>query len=343
MRIALSGTGLIGASFGLALCELGHDVSAWDPDPEHLRIAYDAGAADTLVDDLDALLASNPDVVVLAGPPSAVVAALRDLATDAVVMDVAGVKLPVLEAAPAGLRFVGTHPMAGRETSGPEAASPALFRGAAWVVCPDGAHASDESDVALVEQLIESVGGRPLRMGAAEHDEAVAAISHGPQLLAGSLVHHAVDTGSSLDLAAGSFRDLTRVAASDPELWLDVLDTNRGAVLDTIAALQRRLAELAEAIESRDKAGLEAFLATAQSTRRSLTARAAAVRVALADQPGELAKVGRALAGSAVDVRDIQLRHAPHGGGGVLTISVRPGDAQNLEAALEAEGLLLTE
>ena len=343
MRIALSGTGLIGASLGLALCELGHEVSAWDPDPEHLRIAYDAGAADTLVDDLASLVAGEPDLLVLAGPPSAVVASLHDLTTDAVVMDVAGVKLPVLEAAPEALRFVGTHPMAGRETAGPEAASPALFRGAAWVVCANGAHPSGESDVVLVEDLIESVGGRPLRMGAAEHDEAVAAISHGPQLLAGSLVHHAVDTGSSLDLAAGSFRDLTRVAASDPELWLDVLDTNRSAVLDTIAALQHRLTALAEAIESRDRVALEAFLTAAQTTRRSLTARAAAVRVALADQPGELAKVGRALAGSAVDVRDIQLRHAPHGGGGVLTISVRPGDAHNLEAALVAEGLLVME
>ncbi len=340
MRIAISGTGLIGASFGLALCELGHDVVAWDPDAEHLRIAYDNGAADTLADGFTELLSTQPDLLVLAGPPSAVVATLRELETDALVMDVAGVKLPVLEAVPAQLRFVGTHPMAGRETSGPEAAGPALFRGAAWVVCADGAAADD---VATVEELIETVGGRPLRMNAAEHDEAVAAISHGPQLLAGSLVHHAVETGSSLDLAAGSFRDLTRVAASDPALWIDVLDTNRGAVLETIAALQRRLADLAAAIEARDTAALETFLSAAQTSRRSLTARAAAVRVALADQPGELAKVGRALAGSAVDVRDIQLRHAPHGGGGVLTIAVRPGDAPNLEAALVAEGLLLTE
>lgn len=340
MRIALSGTGLIGASFGLALTEIGHDVTAWDPNREHLEIAFEAGAADTVVDGFDELLAVSPELIVLAGPPSGVIESLAGLETDALVVDVAGVKVPIMEAVSSGTRFVGTHPMAGRETAGPAAAGPALFRGAAWVVCTEGA---SEEDVTLVEKLIESIGGRPLRMGAAEHDGAVAAISHGPQLLAGSLVQHAVDTGSALDLAAGSFRDLTRVAASDPALWLDVLDTNRGAVLDTIAALQDRLAELATAIEDRDGEALASFLGAAQQIRRSLTARATAVRVALADQPGELAKVGRALAGSAVDVRDIQLRHAPHGGGGVLTITVRPGDAHNLEAALTSEGLLLTD
>jgi prephenate dehydrogenase len=340
MRVALSGTGLIGASLGQALCELGHEVVAWDPNPEHLQIAFDNGSADTMATDLDDLLASDPELLVLAGPPSQVCDALSSLQTDAVVMDVAGVKLPVMQAVQPGTRFVGTHPMAGRETSGPEAAGPALFRGAAWVVCSGDA---SEDDVGIVESVILDVGGRPLRMDAADHDGAVAAISHGPQLLAGSLVHHAVDTGSALELAAGSFRDLTRVAASDPDLWLDVLDTNREAVLGTIASLQQRLGELAQAIEDRDADTLAAFLTSAQETRRSMTARATAVRVALADQPGELAKVGRALAGSAVDVRDIQLRHAPHGGGGVLTITVRPGDAHNLEASLTAEGLLLTD
>lgn len=339
MRIALSGTGLIGASFGLALAELGHDVTAWDPDADHLRIAWEAGAADATTGSFAELLATDPDVLVLAGPPTAVCDTLRTLETRALVMDVAGVKRPVVESVRPGTRFVGTHPMAGRETSGPEAAGPALFRGAAWVVCSE---AATSQDVAVVESLIESVGGRPLHMDAAAHDGAVAAISHGPQLIAGSLVHHAIGTGNAMDLAAGSFRDLTRVAASDPSLWLDVLDTNREEVLRTIDALQERLGHLREVIAARDTAGLSGFLGDAQTARRSMTARASTVLVALADQPGELAKVGRALAGSGVDVRDIQLRHAPHGGGGVLTITVRPGDTANLEAALEAEGLLVT-
>lgn len=339
MRIAISGTGLIGASLGLALCEVGHEVVAWDPNPEHLRIAYDNGAADSVVDDFASLVAAGGDLIILAGPPTAVCESLADLDTEALAMDVAGVKEPVINAVRPGTRFVGTHPMAGRETAGPSAAGSELFRGAAWVICAADAAAQD---VAIVEGLVEEIGGRPLRMGAAEHDGAVAAISHGPQLLAASLIHHAVATGSAMSLAAGSFRDLTRVAASDPLLWLDVIDTNRKSVLATIESLQSDLADLATFIERRDADALTTYLTSAQETRRSLTARATAVRVALADKPGELAKVGRALAGSAVDVRDIQLRHAPHGGGGVLTITVRPGDAHNLESALKAEGLLLT-
>ena len=144
-----------------------------------------------------------------------------------------------------------------------------------------------------------------------------------------------------LSLAAGSFRDLTRVAGSDSKLWLDVLAANRDDVLNAVAALQSRLGMLADLLASDDVAGLGAHLDAAREVRRSLAARATAVRIALADQPGELAKVGAALSAANADVRDIQLRHAPYGGGGVLTISVRPGDAAALTDAILAAGLVL--
>ena len=339
MRATILGTGLIGASIGMGLRAGGWTIDAWDPDPDTLARAEALGALDHRRIDGSIPAGHECDVVVLAGPPAAVIESAAGLDTDALVMDVAGVKLPVVEAA-AGRRFIGTHPMAGRETSGPEAASAALFRGAAWVVVSNGASAPD---LETVESLVGTLGGRAISMSAAEHDVAVAAISHLPQVLAGALLIEAAAETQALDLAAGSFRDLTRVAASDPGVWAQLLEINRVPLRAAIDGVTRRLIALAEALDSGDDDAVEGFLTTARDLRRSLAPTVAAVRVALADRPGELAKVGHALERTAVDVRDLQLRHAPHGGGGVLTLVVRPGEAEPLRHALETEGLVVVE
>jgi prephenate dehydrogenase len=338
MRIAIVGTGLIGASIGLGLRRAGWEVTGWDPDPAHMDEAAARGALDP-VGSPHELLTAAPNVVVLAAPPAAVIAAVGELETTALVMDVAGVKAPVL-AANRLRRFVGSHPMAGREVAGPAAASATLFRGAAWVVVADGA---DQDDVALAESVIVALGARPVRMTAADHDLAVAAISHLPQLLACSLMNEAADRTDALELVAGSFRDLTRVAASDPGLWVDVLAANRGPVLDVLEDFLGRLHILADRIAAGDVAEISRVLERAHRERRRLGPQTIAVRVALADQPGELARVGKAFEHSGVDVRDLQLRHAPYGGGGVLTVSVRAGDQTAMREALEAQGLLLAD
>ena len=336
-QAVILGTGLIGASIGQGLRAAGWQVAAWDPDPVVLERAVAVGAVDLELGHGEVV--PGADVVVLAGPPGAVVDAVGELETESLVMDVAGVKGPVLAAARLD-RFVGTHPMAGRETSGPDAASAALFRGAAWVVVTDGAV---DADLELVEAVVELLGARPIRMTAAEHDTAVAAISHLPQVVASALIREAASETGALDLAAGSFRDLTRVAASDPDVWSDLLTANREAVAVAISGMSHRLAEVASLVDAGDVAGLRALLAAGRDLRRSLAPPVVAVRVALADRPGELARVGQALGESAVDVRDLQLRHAPHGGGGVLTLSVRPGDGEPLRAALERAGLVLAD
>ncbi len=338
VRIGIVGTGLIGASIGMAVREGGGHVTGWDPSAQNLATALERGAVDQVGADLVDAVSAADDLLVIAAPPSATVELLASLGHPNLTIDVAGVKGPILEASRLA-RFVGTHPMAGREVSGPEVASPALFRGATWVVVPDGAA---REDVDAVCGFVAGWGARPVEMTASEHDEAVAAVSHVPQLLAASLVADAADAGNALDLAAGSFRDLTRVAASHPDLWVDVLRTNRAAVAASIAGLRARLDEL-DADLAGDAGELRSFLARSREIRRGMAARAATVRIALADQPGELAKVGHAFEATSVDVRDIQLRHAPHGGGGVLTISVRPGHAEALTHALEAEGLVIVE
>lgn len=337
--VGIIGTGLIGTSIGQALRAAGWDVAGWDPDIDALGTAAELGALTVVCADRAACVDAAGDVLILAAPPDAVEILVQEIDSDLLVMDVAGVKQPIVEGArPA--RFVGTHPMAGRERSGPEAASPALFRGATWVVVTDKA---DVADIDLVEDIIRLMGARPYRMTAAEHDEAVSMISHLPQLLAATLLTEAAERTKAMELAAGSFRDLTRVAASDPSIWTQLLLANREAVMGALSDLRARLSALSSDLERGDSASVRSLLERAREIRRSLAPPVVAVRVALADEPGELARVGRALERSSVDVRDLQLRHAPYGGGGVLRLSVRHEEAETLRTALEAEGLLLAE
>jgi prephenate dehydrogenase len=338
-RVAIAGTGLIGASLGLGLSRAGWEVAGWDPDPATLATAVDVGAVALPFDSFDDLVASEVDLLALAGPPRAILKQVATLQTRALVIDVAGVKGEIVHAA-APERFVGTHPMAGREIQGPQGATPSLFRGATWVVVTDGATLED---LDVVEDILGQLGARPLRMTAAAHDAGVAMISHLPQVLATTLVNEAADRTKTLDLVAGSFRDLTRVAASDPAMWIDLFEINRPEVVAVIEDFRDRLAQVARAIDVKDDEQIRSFLERGREVRRNLAPGAVAVRVALADEPGELARVGRAFGASSVDIRDLQLRHAPHGGGGVLTVSVRPGEEEALRTALDDEGLLVLE
>jgi prephenate dehydrogenase len=293
---------------------------------------------------IDAIAAGRPeaidqvDLVVLAGPPRAVIADLAGTFTDALVTDVAGIKLPVVTAAGHLTHFVGGHPMAGREHVGPRAASAALFRGAAWILCTDGVA---QADLLRMTKIVKDLGAVPVAMTATEHDAAVAAISHLPQVLASALVQVAGADPHALDLAAGSFRDLTRVALSEPAWWAELLVANQSQVRQVIGSLMETLEGWNSALEEGAVDRLSAQLQDARQVRRAMAPPVVAVGVVMEDRPGELGAVGRALAVTGVDVRDLQLRHGPHGGGGVLTLSVRPGEAAALRQALAGEGFEL--
>ncbi|NOX22270.1 MAG: prephenate dehydrogenase/arogenate dehydrogenase family protein [Actinobacteria bacterium] len=338
-HVGIIGTGLIGASIGLALGQAGWTRTGWDADPEALATARVCGAIDVAVSGPQAVLDAEPDVVILAAPPSAIRSLLEDLETDVLVMDVASVKSPILESSTLA-HFVGTHPMAGREVSGPDAATAALFRGAAWVVTTDGA---SPDDLAAVTAVIEAVGARVLLMSAAEHDRAVGVVSHLPHLIASTLMDLVSNDSRSLELAAGSFRDLTRVAGSSPDFWKEVLVANADVIAESVTAFRVRLDEMLSVIESGDVDAIADRLSQAQAARRDLGAPIGAIRVALADRPGELARVGQAFQRSSADIRDIQMRHAPYGGGGILTVSVNVDDVEVMVDALTTEGLYIIE
>lgn len=335
---AVLGTGLIGTSVAIALRTAGWHVRGYDPDGVALDMATQMEGVDPCETISEAV--QGADLVVLAGPVGAIVDTLGTLDTDALVTDVAGVKRPVVEAGARIERFVGGHPMAGRESAGPEGASGGMFRGAIWVLTTDGA-----SDADLIEMsgIVQSLGAVPVQMSAMAHDRAVAAASHIPHLTAASLVSLVSREEGARSLVAGGFRDLTRVAASDPGWWSEVLVANGDAVAEELRMLAGSLTELADLVEASDADGLHRRLDAARQLRRGMAAPVAAVRVILEDRPGEIAEVGKALADSHVDLRDLQLRHAVHGGGGVLTLSVKPIDARTLRTALTKAGFRILE
>jgi prephenate dehydrogenase len=236
--VAVIGLGLIGGSLLQALAARGHRVVGFDADPATRATARTAAAraatgkrwqvAGTVRDAV-----AGTDLVVLAVPLPALSAVLTELADyDGLVTDVTSVKSPVRDLAEQHLRlgsFVGGHPMAGKETSGFAAADPNLFAGCAWVLCLEP-HATGLPDWLLLAELVTSLGARVVPVTAAEHDTAVAAVSHVPHLLAAALALQIPDNPLAATLAAGSFRDGSRVAATRAELIAAMCGGNAAAV-----------------------------------------------------------------------------------------------------------------
>lgn len=332
-RAGIIGTGLIGASVGLALREQGWDTIGWDPEPTSLRVASDRGAVTPAADVSTAI--DEVDVVILAGPLGANIELLGSMSTSALVTDVTSVKRPVLGAVPGAMRFVGGHPLAGREHAGPAAASPALFRGAPWVICTDDA---SRPDIDEISAMVASIGANPVEMTAADHDRAIADTSHLPHLIAVALTNLVARDPVHRDLVAGSFRDLTRVAGADTGWWPDVLAANSDEVVAALGGLVQEMEALANKASAGDLDAIDRQFEMARRHRSEMAPALERVMVVLQDRPGELARVGHAFESSHVDVRDLQLRHAEHGGGGILTITVRPEEGPPLRAALSKEG-----
>ena len=273
------GLGLIGGSVARAASRAGMDVRAWTPSGRGPRDAVDHGiqAATSLRDAV-----AGADLVVLAAPPIASLALVDDLGStgalprEAVVTDVVSTKVAIVERArDAGLRFVGGHPLAGRETSGYGAADPDLFRDRPWVIVPP--EPADDDAEARVATLVAACGARVVRMTAADHDHAVATISHLPLLLAAALAESAAadtDWPAARALAAGGWASMTRLARGDPDMGAGILATNA----DEVAARLRALATTLD--------GWAADL-TAPDAAQRLRARLEAARATVIEEPGE--------------------------------------------------------
>ncbi|MEJ5890025.1 prephenate dehydrogenase [Pseudokineococcus marinus] len=385
------GTGLLGASAGLALRARGVDVALDDPSPTARALARDVGAGRL------AGPAEDPSVVLVAAPPDVtaeVVAERLRAHPRAVVTDVASVKGAVLDGVAAALardgadpsavlRYVGGHPMAGRERSGATSARADLFTGRPWVLVPPdgaqggapdgaqggargGASAAPTGDVAgdpggpaagALERVLDVVAdcrGVPVVMGAAEHDEAVALVSHVPQVAASLVAARLLEAPSgAVALAGQGLRDVTRIAASDPGLWVQILGANAAPVARALHALRSDLDAVLGALDAlaADGAalGARARVARAIDEGGAGVARVPGkhgadpvpvevVAVLVPDEPGSLARLFADVADLGVSVEDVKLEHAPGRLLGLAELSVLPAGRPRLEAELPPRG-----
>lgn len=346
--VRIVGAGLLGASIGHALSARGIDVALDDTSPSQLRLAVDYGAGRRAVD------GDDPALVVVAVPPDVTADVIeRELARfpRAVVTDVASVKLePLRVLRDRGVdltHYIGSHPLAGRERGGAISARADIFVGRPWVVCRD--EDTPSADLALVEALALDLGATPIEMSPEDHDRAVALVSHVPQLVASLLAGRFVDApDDSLRLAGQGVRDTTRIAASAPELWVQILGANAEPVVDVLDRLAADLSAVADALRSPDAPG--ARRAVADTIRRGndgverlpgkhgQSRRFEQVVVMVDDTPGQLGRLFGELGELGVNVEDLRLEHSPGAQFGLAEISVVPSAVRRAVDGLEARG-----
>lgn len=350
--VAVVGAGLIGGSVARAAAEIGAQVTVADPDPAvRDKVAAAGIAAAVGADPREAV--AGADLVVVAAPVPEVPAVLEAVAgacrADAAVTDVGSAKAEIVAAGQAALggSFVGGHPMAGSERHGFGAARADLFRDASWVLTPTEATAVEA--YAAVRRFVTSLGARPVALHPDVHDEIVARLSHLPQLAAAALVSVALDGAQEqealLALAAGGFRDATRVAASRPDLWVGIVRFNRQAVVDALAQLGHEVDGLRRLVERERWDDLAGYLERARAARLERFAKPVAagppvaLELVIPDRPGVLAQVTTAAGRLGVNIEDLRIVHAPELHRGRLDLVVS-GDAaaDALQAALEGLG-----
>ncbi|MGW5679557.1 prephenate dehydrogenase [Streptomyces sp. NPDC003860] len=356
MRTALViGTGLIGTSAALALAGRGITVHLVDHDPERARTAAALGAGTEEPPE------GPVDLAIVAVPPAHVASALKDAMRAGLArgyLDVASVKgVPrrELEAAAVDLSaYIGTHPMSGKERSGPLAATADLFEGRPWVLTPT--RDTDTEVLNLALELVALCRAVPVVMDADSHDRAVALVSHTPQLVSSMVAARLQEADeTAVRLCGQGIRDVTRIAASDPRMWVDILSANPGPVADVLAGLAADLDETvralralqsADADERRDGVvGIEDVLRRGNAGRARVPGKHGAgptayevVAVLIGDRPGELARIFADAERAGVNVEDVRIEHATGQQAGLVQLMVEPSAVPVLIEALRERG-----
>lgn len=364
--VLVIGAGLLGASIGLGLSHRGYTVYISDISPTTEAVAEDIGAGTSLralaTDwqgktgaDAPDQLELTPQLVVVAAPPDVtadlVVRALAEYPASFVI-DIASVKSGILEQVRASgadvSRYLGTHPMAGREKSGPVAARGELFSARPWVLCD---HETVRPElVKVAQQLASELGSTITHMDVEEHDRTVALISHVPQVMSSLLASRLQDTPLyALGLAGQGLRDTTRIAASDPGLWVQILSANAEPVVQTLYGVREDLERLISTLEAPTAAGARLDIAQLMSEGNSGVARIpgkhggspsafAQLTVLVDDTPGTLARLLVEIGELGVNLEDLRLEHSPGAQVGMAEISVNPNEHEKLIEDLTSRG-----
>ena len=335
------GLGLIGGSIALALRERGWEVYGSDLDDEVSRRAQYEG----IISEIG--IAQEAEITIVAVPVTASVDVVREMleTTSGVVTDVGSVKAPICESIH-DKRFIGGHPMAGSELEGLDAADPQMFDGAIWVLTPD--LEADDENFAVVTSLVREVGSEVVALSPTEHDRLVAVVSHLPHLTAASLMSLAQDRSeehaSLLRLAAGGFRDMTRIASGSPRIWIDICQENRVAILEAIDDLNAALNSVRSFIEAEEKTSLESMLQRARESRANLPGRVtdpsalSEVRIRIPDRAGAAAEVFTLAAELGVNIANFEVVHLAEGNRGVAVVLVDSGVVDMFRGGLIARG-----
>ncbi|MER5944018.1 prephenate dehydrogenase [Streptomyces sp. uw30] len=359
MRTALViGTGLIGTSAALALSQRGVVVHLADHDPEQARTAAALGAGTDEAPD------GPVDLAIVAAPPAHVAGVLADALRRGVArgyLDVASVKGgPRRELEALGLdlsSYIGTHPMSGREKSGPLAATGDLFEGRPWVLTPT--RDTDTEVLNLALELVSHCRAVPVVMDADAHDRAVALVSHMPHLVS-SMVAARLESAeeAAVRLCGQGIRDVTRIAASDPGMWIDILSANPGPVADLLTDVSADLEETVRALralQSSDEAkrtegtaGIEDVLRRGNAGQVRVPGKHGTaprvyevVAVLIDDQPGQLARIFADAGLAGVNIEDVRIEHATGQQAGLVQLMVEPKAAPVLSASLRERGWAL--
>lgn len=311
-RIAIIGTGLIGTSIGLGMSarkDRDYEIVGLDRDRGAARQAKKMGALDREVGSLEEA-AEDAGLIILAVPVQGARKILEDIGPyvqpGAIITDTCSTKVDVLrwaaEFMPDNVNFVGSHPMAGREKSGPAAASIDLFKDATWAVCPSPR--ADQRAVGIILGLIESLGANPLYIDAAEHDTYAAAVSHMPILLSVALFRMVRDSQGWEDaslLAGPAFRDLTRLASGDPTMSRDIMATNREAILHWLGRYTEELGTIRRALELGGQPVMDLFASTQLDREAFITNPPTRRRPEGVESPSAQDQIGRLFVGGLYD------------------------------------------
>lgn len=342
--IKIIGSGLIGTSIGLALANKGVKVEMADIDPMAAKLAND------LVVSVPAI---TPEIILYAGPSSGLISALLDefkVNAASKFIDIGSVKtkslLEVSQSVIPTKRFLATHPMAGREVGGAQSARADLFQSRSWIYMPNDLEGApvDPELISAGLWLIQTLGASPVAMSADKHDRAVALVSHLPQVTASLLAAQLLNAeGQSLDLAGAGLRDTTRIAASNPTLWDEILNSNSVELLPLLINLQNDLgifiARLGASASVRD------LIERGNQGRSEIPGKHGGVAreyallpVVIEDKPGQLAALFDECASAKVNVEDLTIEHSPGQFTGLITLALSAKDAQILQAHLTNSG-----
>jgi prephenate dehydrogenase len=350
-RLAVVGTGLIGASVGLAAKRAGvARVVGWDADQESLALAAERGAVDEAADALEAAVA-DAELAIVATPVASLkreVAAVLGADGGATVSDVGSTKSGLCDAVGERARFIGGHPVCGSEARGPGHASAELFEGATWFLTPVAE--TEPERYKLLHGFVASLGAVPVAIDPTAHDRLMAVTSHLPHALANLILNHAgsvrVNGHEPLASAGGSLRDMTRVAGANPRIWIDIFLDNAEELRTSLAQHRRRVEDLERALASRDAGWLARWIGEAAVNRRTLLDEAyrdvgtlQRVRVHVPDRPGVLSGITQALGAEQINIEDFELQHMSPDRGGTLSVLVAgKEEATRAAALLEAQG-----